>query len=140
MPVRDIESIDCELAVYRKGFLSVHINLARGYLTWRESNCWTNNFTRSLHPEQIAQIRESLNQSCWLMALPEMLDHPVTTGHLLTTEEPDADRSSTAWSLCLKTPSGFRQGKGSGTTNLPEDWSRLKQMIESISRLPFSLR
>ncbi|MDD2533172.1 MAG: hypothetical protein PHC86_00510 [Eubacteriales bacterium] len=140
MPARDIESIDCELAVYRKGFLSVHINLSRGYLTWRESNCWTNNFTRSLRPEQIDQIRRSLMESNWILKLPELLEHPVTTGRLLTDDSPDTNRSSIAWSLCLKTPEGFRRGTGSSMNTLPEGLNPLKQTIESISRLPFALR
>lgn len=147
MSSKDIESLDCELAVYRKGFLSVHIDLARGYLTWRESNSWINNFTRSLHPEQIERIRDQLYSSGLLLQMPEDADAPLTTGRLLTVDQPQDNTLSSpsapyehcaiAWALCLKTPRGYRRGSGSGS--LPEGWQDLCAAIESISRMPFTL-
>ncbi len=134
MTARDIESLDCELAVYRKGFLSVHINLARGYLTWRESNSWNNNFTRSLRPEQIEQLRHNLANSGWLLQLPEAIDEAMACTE---NEIPDPHHMSIAWSLCLKTQNGCRRDAGCDT--LPDGWSELRQMIESVSRIPFSL-
>lgn len=134
MTPRDIESLDCELAVYRKGYLSVHINLARGYLTWRESNSWNNNFTRTLRPEQIDQLRQRLGQSGWLLKLPEETDpdqlhesNPILQDH----------HNSIAWSLCLKTPHGCCRDAGCDT--FPDGWSELRQMIEDVSRQTFSL-
>jgi hypothetical protein len=128
MSIRDLETLDCELAVYRKGFLSVHIDLIRGYLTWRESNSWANNFTRSLLPEQIETLRRNLICSLERIQLPEESDRAA-----------DSDcRSSLSWSLCLQTPSGCCRGAGCDT--LPEGWQELRQTIESVSRLPFSLR
>jgi hypothetical protein len=147
MSIRDIEALDCELAVYRKGFLSVHIDLARGYMTWRESNTWTNNFTRSLRPEQIESLRQSLTCSLSRFDLPDVTLQPAASSRLMTQEQPadkhDTDTSDDchdkiAWSLSLKTPSGYHQDTGSGF--LPEGWQELSQTIESISRLPFSLR
>jgi hypothetical protein len=121
MTPRDIESLDCELAVYRKGFLSVHINLARGYLTWRESNSWNNNFTRSLRPEQIEQLRLNLANAGWLLQLPESMD----------------DDSIESGVASLKSTGSCRRDAGCDT--LPAGWYELRQMIESVSRLPFSL-
>ncbi|MDD2457690.1 MAG: hypothetical protein PHQ83_04175 [Eubacteriales bacterium] len=147
MSIRDIEALDCELAVYRKGFLSVHIDLARGYMTWRESNTWTNNFTRSLRPEQIETLRQRLTCSLSRFELPDLALQPASSGRLMTQDQPagrvDTDscadsHGKIAWSLSLKTPSGYRQGTGSGF--LPEGWQELSQTIETVSRLPFSLR
>jgi len=134
MTARDIESLDCELAVYRKGFLSVHINLARGYLTWRESNSWNNNFTRSLRPEQIEQLRLNLANAGWLLQLPESMEGDSLESDLGNLQ---AHHSSVAWSLCLKSTGGCRRDAGCDT--LPDGWSELRRMIESVSRLPFSL-
>lgn len=134
MTDRDIESLDCELAVYRKGFLSVHINLVRGYLTWRESNCWNNNFTRSLRPEQIEQLRQKLAKSGWLLQIPEAGEETATCTE---TGIPESHHMSVAWSLCLKTQDGCHRDAGCDT--FPEGWPELRQMIESVSRLPFSL-
>ncbi|NCA99621.1 MAG: hypothetical protein EOM08_04455 [Clostridia bacterium] len=147
MPIRDIEALDCELAVYRKGFLSVHIDFARGYMTWRESNTWTNNFTRSLRPEQIESLRQRLMCSLDRIDLPDMALQAADSCRLLTQEQPagslapttsDDHHGKVAWSLSLKTPSGYRQGTGSGF--LPEGWQELSQTIETVSRLPLSFR
>ena len=147
MSIRDIEALDCELAVYRKGFLSVHIDFARGYMTWRESNTWTNNFTRSLRPEQIESLRQRLMCSLERIDLPDMAHQPTASSRLMTQESPancpaalacDDSNGKIAWALSLKTPSGYRQGTGSGF--LPEGWQELSQTIETISRLPFSFR
>ena len=147
MSIRDIEALDCELAVYRKGFLSVHIDLARGYMTWRESNTWTNNFTRSLRPEQIESLRQRLICSLNRIDLPDLAHEPTASSRLMTQEQPaaslatgtgDESHGKIAWSLSLKTPSGYCQGTGSGF--LPEGWQELSQTIETVSRLPFSFR
>jgi hypothetical protein len=82
MSIRDIEALDCELAVYRKGFLSVHIDFARGYMTWRESKTWTNNFTRSLRPEQIESLRQRLMCSLERIDLPDMAHQPTASSRL----------------------------------------------------------
>ena len=138
MSVRDIEALDCELAIYRKGFLSVHIDLNRGVLTWRESNSWFNNFTRTLRPDQVEWLRQRLFASSILQQVHEELDGPMTTGRLLTTEENQPAASAPmAWALCLKTPGGYRRGSGCGS--LPDGWSDLCQTIESVSRTPFAL-
>ena len=147
MSIRDIEALDCELAVYRKGFLSVHIDFARGYMTWRESNTWTNNFTRSLRPDQIESLRQRLMCSLERFDLPDMAHQPAASSRLMTQEPPasspatlacDDSNGKIAWALSLKTPSGYRQGTGSGF--LPEGWQELSQTIETVSRLPFSFR
>jgi len=146
MSIRDIETLDCELAVYRKGSLSVHIDLARGYLTWRESNTWTHNFTRSLRPEQIETIRQRLQCSLSRMDLPGQALESCPGSPLMAQDQPEHEPAGIgedshdriAWSLSLKTPSGYRHGTGSGC--LPEGWYELSQTIETISRLPFSLR
>lgn len=144
MPARDIEALDCELAVYRKGFLSVHINLVRGYFTWRESNCWTNNFTRSLRPEQIEQLHQSLSQCLSILMMPESAETESASGNSHAgSDTATADQhhhTAMTWSLGLKTTAGYRHSTALDEDSLPADWKILKQTIESISRLPFALR
>lgn len=142
MPARDIEALDCELAVYRKGFLSVHINLERGYFTWRESNCWTNNFTRSLRPDQIEQLRQNLSQCLSILMMPETTESESAQqmDQLGTSTADQPGRTSMTWSLGLKTAAGYRHSTAVDEASLPADWKILKQTIESLSRLPFALR
>ncbi len=142
MPAREIESLDCELAVYRKGFVSVHINLARGYLTWRESNRWAHNFTKTLHPEQIDLLRSNLSQCDWMMNLPLQCEDPnrsQASRHLFESGD-SSDRPAISLTLHLKTASGYRLGSGNSETSLPADWQIIKRSIETLSRLPFELR
>lgn len=152
--MQTIKSLDCELAVYRKGFLSVHVDLDRGYLTWRESNRWCNNFTRTMTPEQIQWLDEALLSSDILQTIPVTAAACQTvTGRLLTREEPydfetpltDSDESPAAavppsrlaWSLIYFTDQGCHELDGQGS--LPPGWNQLSQIIETVSRLPFCL-
>ncbi len=143
-------ALDCELAVYRKGFLAVHIDLARGYLTWRESNRWYNNFTRTLSPEQIDWLNSVLSSVALIESLPVCNDVclPIA-GHLLASEE-QAETGSTepdqvpispqhrlAWSIIARTGDGCYEK--TGLDSLPLGWNQLADIIETISRMPFCL-
>ncbi len=59
----NINAVECELSIYRKGCISIHINLLKKYLTWRESRQWSNDFTRSISPELIASFRKFMTGS-----------------------------------------------------------------------------
>ena len=154
-----IQSLDCELAAYRKGFLAVHIDLARGYLTWRESNRWYNNFTRTLSPELLEWLNSILPGVALIQGLP-LHDSTcqIPADRLLPNDQPPESRSPfnpptdiipqtgpamptsqhrLAWSIMAQTSDGCFEA--SGLDSLPVGWGQLTQMIETVSRLPFCL-
>ena len=54
--VNQIEAIDCELSIYRKGCVSIHVDLKKQYVTWRESKQWCNNFTKTITPKAVDEV------------------------------------------------------------------------------------
>lgn len=127
----DIISLDFELTVYRKGSLHAHVNLVRGYLTWRDSLQWCNNFTRTITDDQIREIRE-LVLTCRLAE-----EQTETAGKAVLSEhrpdQPGFDPVS--WLITIRQPDDTWQVRGYGT--VPDCWLPLKEQIEQISRICF---
>lgn len=119
--VTDIVSLDFELIVYRKGSLHAHLNLERGYFTWRDSWQWCNNFTRTLSDEQARQIRIALEAG---LSQFQQTDQPL----------PD-ERETISWLISLNLADGQLQTRQSGDLTPP--WLPLKHLIEQISRICF---
>jgi hypothetical protein len=140
-----IESLDCEIAVYRKGFLSVRIDLNRGIIVWNDSNRWCNNFLRTLAPDQLEWLNHYLPQATLLQVLP--LTSPTCQVEIGRTQGDGPDATGDvpdvpgnhrlAWSIVLRTSEGCHEENGYDT--LPAGWSQLVKMIESISRASFRL-
>jgi hypothetical protein len=131
MPREEIIAIDCELSAYRKGSIAVHLNLQQGYLTWKDSKQWCNNFIRSLTEEQVRSLRDLLSDS-------EMLNR----GALLSAEavfapEPARANKTTTVQLTVLWPD--RQIMLAGEDLDPEAWKSLCMSIEKLSRVPFRL-
>lgn len=51
---------EIELAVYRKGFLTVKIDFDKSVLVWKDSNRWFNNFVRGLPHSQMQPLQHAL--------------------------------------------------------------------------------
>lgn len=57
MDLTKITIIETELSVPRKGSVRVRINLKNRILSWRESNRWNRNFTRTINMKEVEEIR-----------------------------------------------------------------------------------
>lgn len=128
-----IHSIAAELGGYRKGTVTVFIDLERGFLTWRESNRWCNNFTRTITGEQIDTLRTQL-EACGLLGWRSLHDH---------TPAPDDDAGSEPWKPRLTWEVRIRSGshcwQRSGENRLPRQWPDFRMAIENITRTNFSI-
>lgn len=134
-------SLDLELVVYRKGCLHAHLNLEHGYLTWRDSWQWCNSFTRTISEEQIANIRDMLQQCNILDQLEaaDAADAGEVTGIAVADAggaEPPA-HPARSWLITARGPDRLYHMNGAG--QLPDCWLQLKKKIEQISRVSFYL-
>ncbi|NLM78565.1 MAG: hypothetical protein GX173_10840 [Ruminococcaceae bacterium] len=129
----DIASIDFELIVYRKGSLHAHVNLSRGYMTWRDSWQWGNNFTRTLSDEQVNRVRQQA-KACLIQADWSGQDDRTEQREKLP-DDPAFEPVS--WQITIRWPEERQQVRGDGS--VPVCWRPLKELIEQVSRICFFL-
>ncbi len=122
-----INTIETEFCRYRKGSLAVSIDMERGLISWKDSNHWVNDFTRSLSPSAIQTMREGLTKAGILKWR--------TKYEPLQSDGPAYGRCS--WSLVIKTPD--RNLTRRGTDRFPPQWNFFRDLIEDISRTSFDL-
>ena len=127
----EIQSISAELSGYRKGSLTVFIDLEKGYLTWRESTRWCNDFTRTITSEQIQAIRSDI-EACRLLNWHSMRLPPIAEGN---TDIPQQSRLVWHVRINLNGKSWLREG----VNRLPTQWEAFCAAIERISRTSFRL-
>jgi len=127
----DISSLDMEMIVYRKGSLCAHLDLNRGYLTWRDSTQWCNNFTRSLTDEQIKIIR-NLIRSCQHRSFQNQSDE--NDKHEKWSPG-DPDFEPVSWLITVQEGDKTWQVRSYGL--LPDCWLPIKEEIERIGRVCF---
>lgn len=141
--MNQVEAIDCELAVYRKGCITVHINLIQGYLTLRESRQWCNNFTRTISAEQIETIRKWLAQSDLAHQIVSVRDIDQEDGTICqecTGGQPalvPEAANRVVW-LITMTVDGKKKTR-TGALPFPDGWRDMQRLIERLSRVPFRL-
>ena len=129
---QEIISLAAELSAYRKGTMSVFIDLERGYLTWRESNRWCNNFTRTITREQIQLFREQL-EACRVLSWRSLHDQqPVSAEETEETQKP-----LFSWHLSMQLSGRCYQR--SGENRLPGRWPDFRTAIEKITRTNFDI-
>lgn len=122
-----IHCIETELCRYRKGSLAVRIDMDRGLISWKDSNHWINDFTRSLPPATVQKIRDGLAE----------------TGILTwrTRYQPAAESAAAhgrcSWFLVIKTLDRSLTRRGSDL--FPPKWESFRALIESVSRASFDL-
>lgn len=142
----NINAIECELSIYRKGCISVHINLLKKYLTWRESRQWCNDFTRSISPELIASLRKFMTGSDLFKTMVPAQESGVITGSICSlSDSPDSDQSDTdysnqnksSWQINLIMDANVLSR--TGHLPLPDGWHDFQRIIEKISKVPFRL-
>lgn len=128
-----IQSIAAELGGYRKGTVAVFIDFERGFLTWRESNRWCNNFTRTITGEQIADLRSQL-EACGLLSWRSLHERPAAAA-APEAEEPKVPRLT--WHVRVRRDS--RCWQRSGENRLPRQWPEFRIAIENITRTRFGI-
>ncbi|NLO35309.1 MAG: hypothetical protein GX112_03000 [Clostridiaceae bacterium] len=121
----NIESLDFELIVYRKGSLRAHVDLVRGYMTWHDSWQWCNNFTRTITDDQVTEIRDLVDNCIRQQALAAPSESAAGS----------ADADPVSYQITLRSQDGSRQIRSGG--EVPGCWMPLKTMIEKISRICF---
>lgn len=126
-----IHSINAELCGYRKGSLSVFIDLEKGYLTWRESTRWCNNFTRTITGEQIKAIRSDL-EACHLFNWRSM--HP-----RVRADADPVDKQPIRFVWQVKVSHDGKPWSREGENRLPGHWDAFCAAIERLSRTNFRL-
>jgi len=121
------------MAGYRRGTGTVFTDLARGFLTWRESNRWCNNFTRTITAEQGESLRKRL-EACCLLAWRSLHDRSLADEDG-SEGEPQMPRLT--WQVRVRHDGHCWQR--SGENRLPRQWPEFRIAIENITRTNFSI-
>ncbi|NLW10833.1 MAG: hypothetical protein GX028_02310 [Clostridiaceae bacterium] len=138
-----IESIDCELAVYRKGFLNIRLDLAKGLIVWKDSNHWSNNFVRSMTFTEVEMIRRLMPDLCAVYT-PDC-SCPLTgkdnsSRPDIFSAAPDDDTTAvgSSWQILLHSGDECWCIKGRSQQN--RIWRKFIRTIEQISRIPVRIQ
>lgn len=127
----DVVAIKAELSAYRKGALWVKIDFVKSLILWNDSMQWNNNFVRSISPNLLLLMKNSLNSSLFLQ------------WHEIQENEALASSLSVEQKFMWEVDVSFSDGrtkKMGGTKQYPDNWNEFKHMIENISKTPFRLR
>lgn len=133
----NVISLDFELAIYRKGCLHAYVNFESGYLTWRDSRQWCNNFTRTLSEEQIQIIRLFIDQ-CEL--IDQMTPGPAATDEQVCPADSigsNPGQSLRSWLIMAQIAD--RTFHAGGIADLPPCVENLKNLIEKLCRVSFRI-
>jgi len=131
MNYNDIECIEAELSGYRRGCIRVRIDLDRKMVTWRDSLQWNNNFLRSISPDKIKHF-QSLIPATHLLQWKTHYTGLVSQDDITTCHPED-------WAVVIS----FTQRapvRILGSAQYPSEWRVFRDLIESITKIPFRLR
>jgi hypothetical protein len=131
MSVQEIIGMEAELSGYRRSCLRVSIDLSRKIVTWKDSLQWNNNFMRSISQEKMTDFRRALPGTRILQWPDEYSDH--------ADMEECASCHLTNWTIVL-TFLHSSPVRITGTGQYPAEWPAFRDMIESITKVPFCLR
>ncbi len=128
MTYDQIHSIETELCRYRKGSLSVSIDMERGLISWKDSNHWVNDFTRSLDRDAVRSIRTGLEDA----GILEWEDR-YGTGD----PEQACSHGKSYWAVIIRTTDQDLKRYGVGC--FPPRWNDFRALIEDVARASFDL-
>ena len=129
----DIRVIVAELTAYRKSALMVRIDLEEKILQWKDSMQWNNNFVRSLSPECVCVIRNTLPLTC-LLSWPQNENEDCENVECSSPVSRDV-----SWQAKVILADG-KELKLGARCCYPEQWPEFRSMVETVSRLPFRMR
>lgn len=127
----DIVCIEAELSGYRRGCLRVSIDLEKKLVTWKDSLQWNNNFLRSISPDKAKQFQ--------LMIPATRLLQWKTHYTGLVTQDDIASCHPADWTVVIS----FSQNppvRIIGSRQFPQEWRVFRDLVESITKIPFRLR
>jgi len=131
MNYNDIECIEAELSGYRRGCIRVRIDLDRKIVTWKDSLQWNNNFLRSISPDKIKHFK-SLIPATHLLQWKTHYTGLVSQDDITVCHPED-------WAVVIS----FAQRppvRILGSAQYPSEWRVFRDLIESITKIPFRLR
>jgi hypothetical protein len=131
MNYNDIICIEAELSGYRRGCIRVRIDLDRKLVTWRDSLQWNNNFLRSISPDKIKHF-QSLIPATHLLQWKTHYTGLISQDDITTCHPED-------WAIVIS----FAQRapvRILGSAQFPAEWRLFRDLIESITKIPFRLR
>jgi hypothetical protein len=126
-----VTALDFEVIVYRKGSLQAHIDLKQGYVTWRDSWQWCNNFTRTITEDQVQKIVNLIESEQFLKQVEQYKkkEEPLAR----PPEEPELNPVS--WAITLYQESKKEHIRGNGS--IFDGFLPLKELVEQVSRVCF---
>jgi len=127
----DIVCIEAELSGYRRGCIRVRIDLDKKMVTWRDSLQWNNNFLRSISADNIKRFQTMIPATHVLQWKTHY------TG--LVSQDDIVSCHPADWvvvvSFAQKPPDRIL-----GSMQFPSEWCIFRELIESITKIPFRLR
>lgn len=136
-PLMNLTSLDFELVTYRKGCLHAYVNLENGYLTWRDSRQWCNNFTRTLNETQIQAFRNHAATSSLIAQMEPTPDGADDQACSAFDAGVGSGHSTSSWMItALVRGQAFRMGGAGAMTDCAET---LKLLIEKLCRVSFDI-
>lgn len=127
----DIVCIEAELSGYRRGCIRVKIDLDKKLVTWRDSQQWNNNFLRSISPDKIKNFMN-------LIPSTHLLQWKTHYVGLASQDEISCGHPA-EWAVVIS----FTQKppvRIIGSNQFPSEWRLFRDLIESITKIPFRLR
>ena len=130
-------SLDFELVTYRKGCLHAYVNLENGYLTWRDSRQWCNNFTRTLSEGQIQTFHQYMD-ACGLMDQMEP-SQSVTEDQACPADSLGTSPGQNSSSWLITALAGDQSYRLGGSGKMPVCAENLRILIEKLCRVSFEI-
>lgn len=128
---QDIVCIEAELSGYHRSTLHVSIDFDRRIVAWKDSHQWNNNFLRSISLEKTREIRGMIPATRLLQWTTHM-DGPVSQSDAAVCRSAD-------WNVTI-TFGNRLPVRIIGSGQYPCEWPIFRDMIESITKIPFRLR
>lgn len=127
----DIVCIEAELSGYRRGCIRVRIDFDKKIVTWRDSLQWNNNFLRSISADKI-NFFKTMMPATHILQWQTHYTSPVSQDNTNVCHPAD-------WAVVIS----FRQNapvRILGSMQYPSEWHLFRDLIESMTKIPFRLR
>lgn len=125
-----ITVIESELTVPRKGSIRVRIDLSNRILSWRESNRWNRNFTRTINRREVEAIQQGFCD-CGIENWPHFYPDRDTV------EQPDAGQRT--WQIAVYADDSDPAEVWIGREDTPPDYAHWVEILSLVCRQPFAV-
>lgn len=133
-----IEVLVSELFVARKGSVKLTVNLDRRLLSWKESNRWNRNFSRSLSSVEVNEIRNYLNSCDYENWIPANKANTSRGGVAKKTDKLNSGKNADFyWSLLLLDENDNEVFSCYLTDETPDFYKKFVDVMSHFCRRPF---